>query len=220
MGRVYISLNDNYLKIGVTSLRYDTETKYLKKTSNVLDCKKSYVTRTSKKTFRGAWMQVKIWTLKLWVLIGLVTLMSTGFAAGESFTGKVVNVTDGDTVVVLRAGNIQEKIRLAEIDCPEKSQAFGQRAKQFTLDKAAQKNVTIEVRDHDRYGRTVGEVFLPDGKSLNRELVRNGYAWWYRQYSKDLSLGENEQEARSARRGLWSDPNPIPPWDFRRKAKK
>jgi len=165
-------------------------------------------------------MQVKIWTLKLWVLIGLVTLMSTGFAVGESFTGKVVNVTDGDTVVVLRAGNIQEKIRLAEIDCPEKSQAFGQRAKQFTLDKAAQKNVTVEVRDHDRYGRTVGEVFLPDGKSLNRELVRNGYAWWYRQYSKDLSLGENEQEARSARRGLWSDPNPIPPWDFRRKAKK
>lgn len=61
-------------------------------------------------------MQVKIWTLKLWVLIGLVTLMSTGFAAGESFTGKVVNVTDGDTVVVLRVGNIQEKIRLAEID--------------------------------------------------------------------------------------------------------
>ena len=161
-------------------------------------------------------MQVKIWTLKLWVLIGLVTLMSTGFAAGESFTGKVVNVTDGDTVVVLRAGNIQEKIRLAEIDCPEKSQAFGQRAKQFTLDKAAQKNVTVEVRDHDRYGRTVGEVFLPDGKSLNRELVRNGYAWWYRRYSKDESLGELEAQARTARRGLWSDQNAIAPWDWRK----
>lgn len=161
-------------------------------------------------------MQVKIWTLKLWVLIGLVTLMSTGFAAGESFTGKVVNVTDGDTVVVLRAGNIQEKIRLAEIDCPEKSQAFGQRAKQFTLDKAAQKNVTVEVRDHDRYGRTVGEVFLPDGKSLNRELVRNGYAWWYRRYSKDKSLGELEAQARKARRGLWSDPAAVAPWDWRK----
>lgn len=162
-------------------------------------------------------MQVKIWTLKLWILIGLVTLMSTGFATGESFTGKVVNVTDGDTVVVLRAGNIQEKIRLAEIDCPEKSQAFGQRAKQFTLDKAAQKNVTVEVRDHDRYGRTVGEVFLPDGKSLNRELVRNGYAWWYRRYSKDESLGELEAQARTARRGLWSDPAAVAPWDWRKK---
>lgn len=161
-------------------------------------------------------MQVKIWTLKLWILIGLVTLMSTGFAAGESFTGKVVNVTDGDTVVVLRAGNIQEKIRLAEIDCPEKSQAFGQGAKQFTLDKAAQKNVTVEVRDHDRYGRTVGEVFLPDGKSLNRELVRNGYAWWYRRYSKDESLGELEAQARTARRGLWSDPAAVAPWDWRK----
>jgi endonuclease YncB( thermonuclease family) len=161
-------------------------------------------------------MQVKIWTLKLWILIGLVTLMSTGFAVGESFTGKVVNVTDGDTVVVLRAGNIQEKIRLAEIDCPEKSQAFGQGAKQFTLDQAAQKNVTVEVRDHDRYGRTVGEVFLPDGKSLNRELVRNGYAWWYRRYSKDESLGELEAQARTARRGLWSDQNAVAPWDWRK----
>ena len=161
-------------------------------------------------------MQVKIWTLKLWILIGLVTLMSTGFAVGESFTGKVVNVTDGDTVVVLRVGNIQEKIRLAEIDCPEKSQAFGQRAKQFTLDQAAQKNVTVEVRDHDRYGRTVGEVYLPDGKSLNRELVRNGYAWWYRRYSKDESLGELEAQARTARRGLWSDPAAVAPWDWRK----
>lgn len=161
-------------------------------------------------------MQVKIWTLKLWVLIGLVTLMSTGLAVGESFTGKVVNVTDGDTVVVLREGNIQEKIRLAEIDCPEKSQAFGQRAKQFTLDKAALKNVTVEVRDHDRYGRTVGEVFLPDGKSLNRELVHNGYAWWYRRYSKDESLGELEAQARTARRGLWSDPAAVAPWDWRK----
>jgi endonuclease YncB( thermonuclease family) len=161
-------------------------------------------------------MQVKIWTLKLWVLIGFLAIMSTGFASGESFTGKVVKVTDGDTVVVLRAGNIQEKIRLAEIDCPEKSQAFGQRAKQFTLDKAAQKNVTVEVRDHDRYGRTVGEVFLPDGKSLNRELVRNGYAWWYRRYSKDESLGELEAQARTARRGLWSDPAAVAPWDWRK----
>lgn len=161
-------------------------------------------------------MLIKIWTLKLWVLISLVTLMSTGFAAGESFTAKVVNVTDGDTVVVLRAGNIQEKVRLAEIDCPEKSQAFGQRAKQFTLDKAAQKNVTVEVRDYDRYGRTVGEVFLPDGKSLNRELVRNGYAWWYRRYSKDESLGELEAQARTARCGLWSDPAAVAPWDWRK----
>lgn len=163
---------------------------------------------------------MNIWTLKLWVLIGLVTILNTGFAAGESFTGKVVKVTDGDTVVVLRAGNIQEKIRLAEIDCPEKGQAFGQVAKKFTLDHAALKIVRVDVRDHDRYGRTVGEVFLPDGKSLNRELVRNGYAWWYRRYSKDQTLGELEQEAQSARRGLWSDPKPIPPWDYRRKAKE
>jgi endonuclease YncB( thermonuclease family) len=128
----------------------------------------------------------------------------------------VVSVSDGDTIIVLRPGNVQEKVRLAEIDCPEKGQPFGQAAKRKTGDLAAQKTVTVEVRTTDRYGRTVGEVFLPDGSSLNRELVRAGYAWWYRQYSKDTSLGDLEGDARRARRGLWSEPTPVPPWEWRR----
>ena len=170
-----------------------------------------------------SWFMCPVKTLILAALGISLTWIPAGssFAAiGDLFAGRVVNVSDGDTVVVLRAGNIQEKIRLAEIDCPEKSQAFGKVAKQFTLDKAAQKDVTVEVRDYDRYGRTVGVIYLPDESNLNRALVRAGYAWWYRQYSKDLTLGEIEQEARIARRGLWSDPNPIPPWDYRRKSKK
>lgn len=170
-----------------------------------------------------SWFVSPVKALILAALAISVTLIPAGSslaAIGEFFTGRVVNVSDGDTVVVLRAGNIQEKIRLAEIDCPEKSQAFGKVAKQFTLDKSAQKDITVEVRDYDRYGRTVGVIYLPDKSNLNRALVRAGYAWWYRQYSKDLTLGEIEQEARIARRGLWSDPNPIPPWDYRRKAKK
>ena len=68
----------------------------------------------------------------------------------------------------------------------------------------------------DQYGRTVGEVILPDGKSLNRELVKAGFAWWHRQYSRDSSLGQLEAEAQAARRGLWVDSNPVPPWEFRR----
>jgi endonuclease YncB( thermonuclease family) len=131
-----------------------------------------------------------------------------------SFSGKVVKVADGDTIEVLRDGQA-EKIRLAGIDCPEKKQAFGQAAKRFTLDLAAKKIVTVKVETTDRYGRTVGEVILPGGRSLNRELVRAGYAWWYRKYSSDRTLGLLEAEAQAARRGLWAEPNPVPPWDWR-----
>ena len=78
------------------------------------------------------------------------------------------------------------------------------------------KMVTIKVETIDRYKRIVGEVILPDGKNLNQELVNAGLAWWYRKYSNDETLGELEEEARKAKRGLWNDPNPIPPWEFRK----
>ncbi len=77
------------------------------------------------------------------------------------------------------------------------------------------KAVTVQVMDRDRYGRTVGEVLLPDGRSLNHELVRVGLAWMYRRYTNDQSLSDLEEEARVARRGLWADRNPIPPWEWR-----
>lgn len=147
-------------------------------------------------------------------LLLCLALATPSFAG--SFTGRVVSVSDGDTIVILRPGNIQEKVRLAEIDCPEKGQPFGQAAKRKTGDLVSGKTVSVEFRTTDRYGRTVGEVFLPDSSSLNRELVRSGYAWWYRQYSEDESLGVLEAEARGARRGLWSEPNPVPPWEWRR----
>lgn len=143
----------------------------------------------------------------------LLFLFSTPVFA-LSFSGKVVKVSDGDTIEVLRNGHA-EKIRLAGIDCPEKKQAFGQAAKRFTLALAAQKIVTVNVETTDRYGRTVGEVILPGGKSLNRELVRAGYAWWYRKYSSDTTLGMQETEARAASLGLWADLDPVPPWEWR-----
>lgn len=136
-------------------------------------------------------------------------------AGAASFSGQVVGVSDGDTISVLHNGKA-EKIRLNGIDCPESHQDFGQRAKQFTSNLTFNKTVTVEVSDHDKYGRTVGDVILPDGRNLNRELVRAGFAWWYKQYSHDQSLGELEEEARAAKRGLWQDPAPIAPWDFRR----
>ena len=147
------------------------------------------------------------------VLTFYILSASLAFADG-SFSGKVVTISDGDTIQVMHDGKA-EKIRLADIDCPEKGQAFGTKAKQFTSMLVGGQIVSVEVRTTDRYGRTVGEVFLPDGRSLNRELVKEGYAWWYQRYSDDASIGTLEAEARSAKRGLWSDPHAIPPWEYR-----
>ncbi len=132
-----------------------------------------------------------------------------------NFVGKVVKVSDGDTIEVMHQGRA-ERIRLAEIDCPEKKQPFGKKAKEFTIEMAAGKIVTVEIETKDRYGQTVGEVILSDGRSLNRELVKAGMAWWYRTYSKDESIGALESDARRLRIGLWQDISPSPPWEYRK----
>lgn len=150
------------------------------------------------------------------LLLAVLLWWPPALFAATILSGQVVRVADGDTITILPPGRQQVRIRLAEIDAPEKKQAFGQRAKDFTSSLVAGRVVSVQVRDLDRYGRVVGEVFLPDGRSVNRLLVENGFAWWYRQYSRDMSLGELEAKAKAERRGLWRDPNPMPPWEWRR----
>lgn len=128
---------------------------------------------------------------------------------------KVVGVKDGDTIELLRNGKT-ETVRLFGVDTPEKTQAYGQRARQYTSDLVFGKNVRLIVNNTDRYGRTVGTIILPDGRSLNEELVRNGYAWHYKAYSNDLKLANLETDARRYKRGLWQEANPVAPWDFRK----
>ena len=145
----------------------------------------------------------------------LLALAATPLLA-QDFTGRVVGISDGDTIRVLHEGRA-ERVRLWGIDAPESGQPWGTRARQFTGDLAFGKTVTVRVRDIDRYKRTVAEIILPDGRNLNQELVRAGMAWWYRQFAKrDTVLPELEQEARAARRGLWADPAPVPPWEWRK----
>ena len=150
-------------------------------------------------------------------LVGLTCLLvSIGtLAQSKDFTGKVVGVTDGDTISVMHDGRA-EKIRLNGVDCPESSQAFGARAKQFSSGACFGQEVTVKVRDVDRYGRTVADIVLPDGKVLNQKLVRSGMAWWYQEYApRDTVLKGLEEGARAGKVGLWSDPAPVPPWEFR-----
>jgi len=137
----------------------------------------------------------------------------------DSIQGRVVGVSDGDTITVLQIDaqghKTPIKIRLDGIDCPEKAQAFGQRAKQYTSNMVFGKEVTVQISGKDRYGRSLGEVFIST-TSVNQSLVKDGLAWWYRKYTpEDRELEALETSARSERRGLWQDKQPTPPWEFR-----
>ena len=132
----------------------------------------------------------------------------------DTFTGKVIAVKDGDSIVVLRDKE-QVEIRLRDIDCPELDQAFGRQAKKKTSDLCFGKTVTLKATGKDKYDRTLAHVILPSGKELNRELVSAGFAWWYRKYSNNKSLEQLEADAKKNKRGLWADKKPVAPWDWR-----
>ncbi len=150
------------------------------------------------------------------VLASVLALLLSAVPLPQSFQARVVSIADGDTFTVLLHRQ-QIRIRLHGIDCPEPGQPFHRRATQRTAELAFGKTVTIEPRSRDRYGRLVASVLLPDGRSLNHILVTEGLAWHYRQYApNDTTLARLEQSARSARRGLWQDPSPVPPWQWRK----
>ena len=148
-------------------------------------------------------------------VVAIILILIPSFLYGGTWGGKVVGISDGDTIKVLKDGK-QVKIRLASIDCPEKGQPYGQSAKKFTSKRVAGKIVKIWETDTDRYGRIVGFVFVGD-RNLNKDLLSAGLAWHYKQYSRDPELAKLEFKARSARIGLWSEPDPIPPWEYRKR---
>jgi endonuclease YncB( thermonuclease family) len=125
-------------------------------------------------------------------------------------------VADGDTLTVRRDDRTSERVRLRGIDAPERGQPFSDRARQFTARLVAGQRVTVEPTDRDGHGRLVAELVLPDGRRLTHELVRAGYAWWFRRVAPvDGALARLEVEARAARRGLWTHRHPVPPWEWR-----
>ena len=152
-----------------------------------------------------------------WMAVCLVLCLlpaATLAATFPAYQAKVIGIADGDTVTVLQ-GTTQIKIRLYGIDCPERKQAFGSKAKQFTSDLVFGQTVRVEPCTKDRYGRTVAWVYF-DSKCLNEELLKAGFAWHFKKYSSDEKLSDFEIEARQKRAGLWSDPNAVAPWEYRR----
>jgi len=141
-------------------------------------------------------------------------------AQAETLIGRVVGVSDGDTLTVLienGGAKTPMKVRLAEIDAPESKQPWGSRAKQALSALVYNKTVRVDAQTTDRYGRKVAEIYVGD-EWVNARMVRDGHAWVYRQYSRNRELLRLEDEARTSKRGLWSLPESqrTPPWAWRR----
>lgn len=149
----------------------------------------------------------------------LIILLFGCFYAYAQITAKVIRINDGDTIVVLHPDKTEKTLRLAEVDCPESDQPFGNAAKYFTSHQVLNKEVDYWTTDTDRYGRTIAKVFYDDGKYLSAEIISNGYGWWYYWYSTDTRLKELETEAKNDERGLWVESKPVAPWEWRKTLK-
>jgi endonuclease YncB( thermonuclease family) len=153
------------------------------------------------------------------LLLVAATALSQG-AAADTLRGRVVGVADGDTVTVLAAGHARYVVRLAGIDAPEKAQPYGDRAKRLLSDLVFGADVTVEYKKHDRYGRIVGKL-LRDGRDASLSMIEAGYAWHYKRYAAEQSRADRttydhaEDAARHAKRGLWNEDSPLPPWEWR-----
>jgi endonuclease YncB( thermonuclease family) len=148
-----------------------------------------------------------------YLLVLAILFGSIESPAATTLEGKVIGITDGDTITLL-VGRTRHTIRLAQIDAPESGQPWGSRSRQALADKVFNANVRVVVIDVDSNGREVGTVWLGD-RDINRELVREGDAWVYQHYLTDQSLLTDERTARAGRAGLWDLADPVAPWDWR-----
>ena len=147
-------------------------------------------------------------------LLALIILSSYLFSL--ELIGKVVKVSDGDTVTILTSDKTQHKIRLNDIDAPEKKQAFGNKAKDNLAKYIAGKTVTVEYQKKDKYKRVLGTIYY-NNTDINLQQVKDGYAWVYKKYSNNQTYYKAEKLARDKRVGLWADKKPLEPWEFRKK---
>ncbi|MCT7633344.1 thermonuclease family protein [Aliarcobacter butzleri] len=147
------------------------------------------------------------------IFIGLLSYLQA-----DVLKGKVVGISDGDTIKILTQDDKLYKIRLNDIDAPEKSQAFGNKSKENLSNYIFGRYVTVEYKNIDRYQRILGTVYY-QGEDINIQQVKDGFAWVYKQYSNKIEYYKAEVEAKATKRGLWMDNTPIEPWNYRKKNK-
>lgn len=154
--------------------------------------------------------------LSIFLLVSSTCMAQTTLEQVGTKVGTVIAVHDGDTITV-KVGVDKVTVRLAEIDAPELKQPFGPEAQKVVSSKVLNKSVIVKIVTVDKYKRTVGEVIYGKSTSLNKYLVRNGWAWWYKQYSKDNTYEMLQKNAQSKKLGLWKGATPEAPWVFRKK---
>jgi endonuclease YncB( thermonuclease family) len=156
-------------------------------------------------------------TLRFLIVIALCHFSD---ATAYPFTGEVVRIVSGDTIEILHNEKTQ-RVRLFGIDCPVKGQPYSSNAKEVLSIWSYALNVTLQIHGKDRYGHILADVVLTDGTKANHKLVQEGLCWWDRQHAPESAILEAlEAEAREASRGLWIDPSPVSPWEWRKRAQK
>ena len=148
----------------------------------------------------------------LFLIVGLLISQVSNAEYLESL--KIKKIVDGDTVHVFYQDEVY-KIRLTEIDAPERDQPFGNNSTEYLKGLLKAGRVDVDISGTDRYGRKLGRLYW-QGMDINRELVSAGYAWVYDQYVTDNSFYENQSKARNLKKGLWEDQNPQEPWNWRK----
>lgn len=185
--------------------------------TEILECCRKFVDA------RGSWIraalalaviQLSTVTIGVHIAVACQSPEAVVARAGETWSGRVVSISDGDTLDVMRNGR-RVRVRLAGIDAPEYGQPWNRRARARLSELVMRSVVSVKVLDVDRYGRKVVDVTIADGRRASDVLVSEGLAWFYDVYSDDARLEQLVNEARAARRGLWTDPNPTPPWEWR-----
>lgn len=153
-------------------------------------------------------------------VITLLLIVLPILCSAQRFPVKVVGISDGDTFTAVNDDNLQLKIRIYGIDAPEKKQAFGNKSKGYLSSLIFEKRIIIDVQSKDRYGRYIAYVYSPEGNDISLLMLHEGMAWHFKKYDNNKVYEDAENVAQKAKRGIWSDPQAMAPWDFRAKKKK
>lgn len=160
-----------------------------------------------------------IWVFLFFIFISSCTSKSgnnQSLKKGSTISGKVIAIIDGDTYDVLLQGNKTARVRMEGIDAPEKGMPFYQKSKKYLSDLCFEKKIKIKITGVDNHERFLAYSFLEDGKELSQEMIKAGLAWHFKKYNSDSELSELELEAKTLRKGLWIDENPMTPWENRK----